>query len=136
MRFSLERVVAGVILKDQRYLVCKRPKNKRHGNLWEFPGGRLEPGETPEMALVLEYAEETELQIGKVKRITTVQHSYTIYRVTLHCYFCSLMDGQSVPVLHGAQEYRWVSPEELSHYAFPAGHRKFIDHLKKTDIIF
>ena len=120
----------GILSHKGKVLIQKRKPTGVWANLWEFPGGRLEFGETPEMALVREYAEETELKVGKLQRITAVQHSYTIYRVTLHCYFCSLMDGMSVPVLHGAQEYRWVSPEELSYYAFPAGHRKLIDHLK------
>jgi A/G-specific adenine glycosylase len=83
------------------------------------------------MALIREYMEETELTIGNLKKITTVQHSYTIYRVTLHCYFCSSRNGNFEPVLHGAQEYRWVAPRELANYAFPAGHRKLIDQLQK-----
>ena len=122
----------GLLTHKDKILIQKRKSRGVWANLWEFPGGRLEPGETPEMALVREYAEETELKIGKLKKITTVQHSYTVYRVTLHCYFCSLIGGRYKPVLHGAQDYRWVTPGELSEYAFPAGHRKFINHLKTS----
>jgi len=129
-------MATGILTYKGKVLIQKRKPKGVWANLWEFPGGRLEPGETPEMALVREYAEETELQIGKVKRITTVQHSYTIYRVTLHCYFCSLMDGRFEPVLHAAQEYRLVNPAELCNYAFPAGHRKLIDHLKNSGLLF
>jgi A/G-specific adenine glycosylase len=123
----------GILSHKGKILIQKRKPTGVWANLWEFPGGRLEPGETPEMALVREYAEETELKIGKLKRITAVKHSYTIYRVTLHCYSCSLLDEKSVPILHGAQKYRWVTPEELSQYAFPAGHRKLIDYLKNSE---
>jgi len=126
-------MATGILTHKGNILIQKRKPEGVWANLWEFPGGRLEPGETPEMALVREYTEETELSIGKLKKITTIHHSYTIYRVTLHCYFCSLVDGSFEPVLHAAQEYRWVTPEELSHYAFPAGHRKLIDHLKTSE---
>jgi len=124
-------MVTGILTHKDKIFIQKRKPKGVWPNLWEFPGGRLEPGETPEMALVREYAEETQLQIGKLERITTVKHSYTIYRVTLHCYFCSLTDGRFEPVLHTAQEYRLVNPADLSNYAFPAGHRKLIAHLKK-----
>jgi len=123
-------MATGILQRKGSILIQKRKSNGVWANLWEFPGGRLESGETPEMALVREYLEETELAVGNLKKITTVQHSYTIYRVTLHCYFCSLMDTRQEPVLHGAQEYRWVKPGELSNYAFPAGHRKLIRYLQ------
>jgi len=129
-------MATGILTHKGRILIQKRKPKGVWANLWEFPGGRLEPGETPEIALVREYAEETELKIGKLEKITTVKHSYTIYRVKLHCYFCSLIDGKIEPVLHGAQEYRWVDSGELSNYAFPAGHRKFINHLKNSNHFF
>lgn len=129
-------MATGILTHKGKILIQKRKSKGVWANLWEFPGGRLEPGETPEMALVREYAEETELKINRLKKITTVQHSYTIYKVTLHCYFCSLLDSRFEPVLHGAQEYRLVSPEDLSHYAFPAGHRKLISHLKRMNPFF
>ena len=123
-------MATGILEHDGKILVQKRKAKGVWANLWEFPGGRLEAGETPEMALVREYMEETELAVGKLKKITTIQHSYTVYRVTLHCYFCSSMDDRVEPVLHGAQEYRWLKPEELSGFALPAGHRKLIDYLQ------
>jgi len=129
-------MATGILELDGRILIQKRKPKGVWANLWEFPGGRLEPGETPEMALVREYLEETELVVGNLKKITAVQHSYTIYRVTLHCYFCSLLDGRNEPVLHGAQEYRWVKPHELSDYALPAGHRKLIRHLQNEMSLF
>jgi A/G-specific adenine glycosylase len=124
-------MATGILMHNGKVLLQKRKSKGVWANLWEFPGGRLEPGETPEMALVREYQEETELTVGNLKKITTVQHSYTIYRVTLHCYFCTSMDGRDEPVLHGAQEYRWLTPKEITDFALPAGHRKLIDHLEK-----
>ena len=124
-------MATGILEHDGRILIQKRKPKGVWANLWEFPGGRLEAGETPEMALMREYLEETELAVGNLKKITSVQHSYTIYRVTLHCYFCSVIDDRHEPVLHTAQEYRWVKPAELSAFAFPAGHRKLINHVYK-----
>ena len=129
-------MATGILAHDGKILIQKRKAKGVWANLWEFPGGRLEAGETPEMALVREYMEETELAVGNLKKITTVQHSYTIYRVTLHCYFCSLLDSRFEPVLHGAQEYRLVHPGELSDYALPAGHRKLIDYLQNEMALF
>ena len=118
--------VGAVVFHDGRYLMVEEHATRRV--VFSQPGGHIEAGETPEIALVREYLEETELVVGNLKKITTVKHSYTIYRVTLHCYFCSSLDGRFEPVLHGAQEYRWVKPGELSYYAFPAGHRKLIQY--------
>ncbi|MBW2506687.1 MAG: A/G-specific adenine glycosylase [Deltaproteobacteria bacterium] len=130
-------MATGILQRQGRILIQKRKANGVWANLWEFPGGRLEPGETPEMALVREYLEETQLAVSDLIKITTVQHSYTIYRVTLHCYFCSLPNnGRQEPVLHTAQEYRWIKPAELSKYAFPAGHRKLIRHLQNNMNLF
>jgi A/G-specific adenine glycosylase len=129
-------MATAILIHQGRILIQKRKSKGVWANLWEFPGGRLEQGETPEMALVREYMEETELAVGNLKKIITVQHSYTIYRVTLHCYCCSLLAGRSEPVLHTAQEYRWVKPGELSDYAFPSGHRKFIRHLQNEADLF
>jgi A/G-specific adenine glycosylase len=128
-------MATGIVRKNNKILIQKRKPTGVWANLWEFPGGRLEPGETPEMALIREYEEETELVIDNLKKITTTQHSYTIYRVSLHCYLCCLTDDNAEPVLHGPQEYRWVLPAELSSFAFPAGHKKFIQYLLKTDFL-
>jgi A/G-specific adenine glycosylase len=125
-------MATGILQRDGKIFIQKRKKRGVWANLWEFPGGRLEPGETPEMALVREYREETEFAVGNLTKIITVQHSYTVYRVTLHCYFCSLINNSFDPVLHGAQEYRWVTPEQLWNYPFPAGHRKLLQHLKSN----
>ena len=60
------RVVAAVAERDGQYLICRRPADKRHGDLWEFPGGKLEPGETLEAAAHRELAEELGVRLGKV----------------------------------------------------------------------
>lgn len=120
-------MVTGILIDKGRIFIQKREAGDVWANLWEFPGGRLKQEETPEHALVREYMEETEFHVQGLEKIRVVKHSYTRYRVTLHCYFCVLANGRTDPVLHAAQEFRWVKPRELDRFAFPAGHRKLID---------
>ncbi|MEW6593456.1 MAG: A/G-specific adenine glycosylase [Thermodesulfobacteriota bacterium] len=119
-------MVTGILLHQGRIFIQKRPPAGVWANLWEFPGGQLEPGESPEEALVREYREETEWEIRALEKLRVVRHSYTRYRVTLHGYCCLLVPGSGPPVLHAAQECRWVLPMELDNFAFPTGHRQLI----------
>lgn len=122
-------MATGILLKNDLVFIQKRMPDDVWANLWEFPGGRLKQGEKPEQAIIREFFEETEFQVEPVKKIITVQHSYMQYRVTLHCYFCHLVSNSHLPLLHAAQEHRWVAFSELDQFAFPAGHRKLIDFL-------
>lgn len=119
-------MATGVLVYDKKLFIQKRPENGVWANLWEFPGGRIEKGETPEKALAREYMEETEFTIRSIQKIITIKHNYMHYRVTLHCFHCRLAKGAATPILHAAQEYRWVPLEELHNFAFPAGHRELI----------
>jgi A/G-specific adenine glycosylase len=124
-------VVTGVLVHQGKAFIQKRPEGGVWPGLWEFPGGRIEPGETPEQALVREFAEETEFRVTGLERVGVIRHGYTRYRVTLHCFLCTLDGCVAEPVLHAAQEYRWAAPGQLGRYAFPAGHRKLIDALAR-----
>jgi A/G-specific adenine glycosylase len=122
-------MVSGVLRHQGKIYIQKRLADDVWPNLWEFPGGRIEEGETPEQAIVREYQEETGFAIHDLEKICTIRHSFTKYRVTLHCYHCSLQSRKTEPVLHAAQEYRWAPPEELETFAFPAPHRRLIKRL-------
>ncbi|MEN8258895.1 MAG: NUDIX domain-containing protein, partial [Thermodesulfobacteriota bacterium] len=126
-------MACGLVQRQDKFLIQKRRGDDVWANLWEFPGGCLEAGETPEQAVVREYMEETELAVAPGEKIATVQHSYMNYRVTLHGFFCDLLTGQAEPILHAAQAARWVEKAELTDYAFPSGHRKLIAHLQKFE---
>ena len=79
-------VVTGVLSSHGRIFVQKRLPRGAWGGLWEFPGGRVEPGETPEQAVVREFAEETGLAVRVTAPLGVIRHGYTTYRVRLHCF--------------------------------------------------
>ena len=108
------------------------------GNLWEFPGGRVEPDESPEQATVREFMEETGFAVHVAARHGVIRHGYTTYRLTLHCFGLEF-DSEDAsgnppqpPLLSAATEARWVTPQELDALAMPAAHRKLADKLFST----
>ncbi|WP_051564241.1 A/G-specific adenine glycosylase [Desulfovermiculus halophilus] len=123
-------VAAGVLVDQERILIQKRPPQGLMANLWEFPGGKLQPGESPEQALIREFREELELDIRVEDKITLIKHSYTRFRVTLHVFWCTLARPGQEPVLHAATEARWTSASSLSSYPFPSADRRLIQMLQ------
>ncbi len=127
--YSHLEMSTGIVMREGLVLIQKRPPYGVWAGLWEFPGGCLEPGESPEQALVREFMEETELPVSAGKKIAVIRHSYTTCRVTMNAFFCNLLDPNKELVLHAAVEGKWVLPGETANYAFPAGHRKLLDML-------
>lgn len=123
-------MACAIVEHEGRIFIQQRQEEDIWGGLWEFPGGRLKEGETPEEAAVRELFEETELRAAGPRPFQTVIHHYTRYRVTLHSFLCGLR-GRPEPRLHAASQCRWAVPEELEHYPFPAGHRQLVAHLKQ-----
>ncbi len=119
-------MACGIIRHKGKVYIQQRLPQDVWGSLWEFPGGSLEAGETPEVAVTREVLEETEFAIQQLQFLSVVVHHYTRYRVTLHGYLCSLKTSRTSPVLHAASRYAWVTLEELAAYPFPAGHRQLI----------
>ena len=118
-------LAVGVIWKKQRLLIDQRPASGMLGGLWEFPGGRIAPGEPPTFALRREIRTALALAIGVDEKVMEVEHGYTHFSVTLHVYRCRHVRG--VPRAHGGQAWKWVQPHELKRFAFSAAHRKIID---------
>ena len=125
----------GILINNSLLFIQKRPEHGVWANLWEFPGGRLEKGEGPEQGLVRKFKEETELDILIGNKITTIHHSFTRYRITLHCFFCSLASTNSTPILHEASLYHWVAPSELKNFTFPSPHRKLINLIRTSELL-
>lgn len=122
-------MASGILIQNGRVFIQKRLDSDIWANLWEFPGGVVETGETPEETVIREYMEETGLQVIDPTHIATFKHSYTRYRVTLTAFFVTLRSSPAPVMLTAAQEYRWSSWSEINTLAFPAGHRKLVEHL-------
>ena len=102
-------VVASIIHQDGKILATQRGYGDFKG-LWEFPGGKMEPRETPEEALRREIREELNIDISVEKHICTVEHDYPNFHLTMHCYWCSIVQGE--PVLNEHQSARWLEKTE------------------------
>jgi A/G-specific adenine glycosylase len=124
-------IAAGVIWRDGQILIARRPPRGLLGGLWEFPGGKLEPGETLERCLVREVREELGIKVHVGELLTTVQHAYTHFRITLHAFHCRYLSGQ--PQAIGCTAWKWVTLQELDDYAFPAANHRIIATLRAGD---
>jgi len=120
----------GILVHKGRIFIQKRPPSGLMPHLWEFPGGKIQHGETPEDALVREFREELGLNIRALQKLALIRHNYTTFRVTLHAFYCKLEDAGRQPVLRSAVDGRWVTPVELDFYAFPAANRKLIQRIQ------
>lgn len=123
-------MACAIIRRNGLFYIQQRLENDVWGGLWEFPGGRLEPDETPEEAAVREVREETGWRTRITGAFRTVVHHYTRYRVTLHSFWAELGPGQArEPKLTAASRYAWVRLENLRDYPYPAGHRQLVELL-------
>ena len=103
-------VVAAIIRKDDKIFATQRGYGEWK-DYWEFPGGKMEPGETPEEALVREIWEELETRIVVERLATTVEYDYPAFHLTMHCFWCSVERGHLTLLEHEAA--RWLSQDEL-----------------------
>ena len=116
------RVVAAVISRDERYLITQRRATAVLPLLWEFPGGRVEAGETDAEALRRELRHRLDVDIQPGAIISFVTHPYEKYSVDLYLYDCVLSGGE--PRTRNVAAFRWVMSADFEHYAFtPADER-------------
>jgi 8-oxo-dGTP diphosphatase len=122
-------VAAGALIDGAgRVLITKRADRLHQGGLWEFPGGKLEPGETPEQALARELAEELGVQVVSARPLIRVQHDYGDRHVLLDVYRVVAFRGE--PRGLEGQPLDWVLPQEMDPARFPAADRPVIDALR------
>jgi A/G-specific adenine glycosylase len=124
-------IAAGVIWCGQQILIARRPPRGLLGGLWEFPGGKRKADETLEDCLVREVREELGVEVRVGALLTTVQHAYTHFRITLHAFHCHYVSGE--PQAIGCTAWKWVSLSELENYAFPAANHRIIEALHAAD---
>ena len=128
---ALIRVVAALIVDPRdasRFLVQQRLPNKSRANLWEFPGGKVEPGETFEIALVRELREELGIEVVVGELLETIEHEYPEKRVRLKFFRCKWEAHEPQPL--GCPAFAWITREELSRYEFPAADARLLDLLR------
>lgn len=128
-------VANGVLFHKGRLFIQRRLPEGIWGGLWEFPGGGVEKGETPEQTVVREWKEETAFDILPLKKLGVIRHSYTSYRVTMHCFLLRFAQSQqeepAPPALTEACEWKWISLKDIENYPLPAPHRKLADTLEQ-----
>lgn len=109
------RVVAAVVENEGRYLITQRRATAVLPSLWEFPGGKVEPGESDEQALRREIRERLDADVRVLQMISFVRHPYERYTVDLHLYQCELhSEVRAVAV----QDYRWIFSNEFDRFEF------------------
>lgn len=124
-------LVAAVALVDAdgRVLIAKRPEGKAMAGMWEFPGGKVEAGERPELALIRELKEELDIDVTEacLAPLTFASHAYEKFHLLMPLYVCRRWKGM-VAALEG-QELKWVKPNRLREHPMPPADLPLIPHL-------
>ena len=124
-------VAAAVIRDGKRVLIAKRSAEGAFPSMWEFPGGKIEAGESPEEALARELLEELGIQVRVGRIYDVILHRYDLFSVLLLFYRCEIVDGDPSPV--GCDEVRWVPRTALSSYEFLPADRPIVRRLVLED---
>ena len=122
-------VACALVDADGRVLLSQRPAGKTLAGLWEFPGGKVEAGETPEDALVRELREELgiETKVACLAPLTFASHRYETFHLLMPLYVCRRYEG--LPVPREGQALKWVRPRDLRGYPMPPADEPLIAHL-------
>ena len=109
-------VVAALIWDNNQFMICQRPADKARGLLWEFVGGKVEPGETKEQALIRECREELAISLSVGEIFMDVVHEYPDITVHLTLFHATIAEGVPQKLEHN--DIRWITPSEIPDYAF------------------
>ncbi len=123
-------VAVALIDADGRVLLARRPEGKPMAGLWEFPGGKVGPGETPEAALIRELKEEISIDVTTscLAPFTFASHGYDGFHLLMPLYVCRVWDGVARP--NEGQELAWVRPERLRDYPMPPADEPLVAMLR------
>ena len=123
-------VAAGILVRHGRVLLAQRAPGTHLAGLWEFPGGKVEPGESPEEALVREVREELGIEISRFRPFQFAHHAYPEKTVLLLAYLCAIDEDP----LHAAVAWRWLPIRELDPAAMPEADRPIVESLQEVRI--
>ena len=115
---------------DGRVLMCQRPEGKALAGLWEFPGGKLEPGETPEACLIRELREELGIEVSAacLAPFVFASHSYDAFHLLMPLYLCRRWEGIARPLEH--PQIRWVRPAQMEDLPMPPADAPLVAYLR------
>ena len=123
-------VSAAIIVKDNRILATERGYGRSYRHKWEFPGGKIEPGETREEALVREIREELDADIEVGRLFSVVTYTYPEYRVTMYCYICRLISDHITLEVHDSA--KWLGAEDIDSVDWLPSDDEIVAGLKKS----
>ena len=126
----MTEVVAALIWDENRFLACQRPAHKARGLLWEFVGGKVEPGETKEQALIRECQEELAVTVAVQDVFMEVDHVYPDLSVHLTLFNASIAEGVPQKIEHN--DLRWITVEEIDQYEFCPADEEILRRLKEV----
>ena len=126
----MTEVVAALIWDEKRFLACQRPAHKARGLLWEFVGGKVEPGETREQALIRECQEELAVTVAVQDVFMEVDHVYPDLTVHLTLFNASIAEGIPQKLEHN--DLRWITVEEIDQYEFCPADEEILRRLKEV----
>lgn len=112
----MTEVVAALIWDQNKFMICQRPAYKARGLLWEFVGGKVEPGESMEDALIRECLEELDITVKVGEKYLQVDHDYPDISIRLSLYHCRIHAGE--PTLLEHEDLKWIHPTEIPKYEF------------------
>ncbi len=125
----MTEVVAALIREGEKFMICQRPAHKARGLLWEFVGGKVEPGETKEQALIRECQEELAVTLAVGDVFLDVVHEYPDITVHLTLYNAAIAKG--IPQMLEHNDIRWITPSEIPHYEFCPADEEILREIKR-----
>lgn len=120
-------VVAALLRRDNRFLICQRPSHKARPLQWEFVGGKVEPGETLQQALIRECREELDITVAVQDVFTQVIHEYPDISIRLTLLSCTLPEGEPKLLEHVAMA--WITPDQIPDFDFCPADRQMLDSI-------
>ena len=128
----MTEVVAALIWDDDKFMICQRPAYKARGLLWEFVGGKVEPGETKEQALIRECQEELAITLSVGDVFMDVTHEYPDITVHLTLFNATIAEGEPQKLEHN--DIKWIKPSEIPNYEFCPADEKMLKEIRKKHI--
>ena len=123
-------VVAALIWDHEKFMICQRPAHKARGLLWEFVGGKVEPGETRAQALIRECQEELAVTVGVQDIFMEVVHRYP--DITVHLTLFNAVIAEGIPQRLEHNDIRWIMPAEIPNYAFCPADEEILDRIMEV----